>query len=207
MKSNPRRLGLAAMQAIARSHGGECLSFDYLNTQQKFKWRCQKGHVWEAPGNRVRLGSWCAECVHDSLRLGMEKMHELAHLHGGECLSSEYLHVKAYLLWRCAEGHEWFATPANIRKGNWCRECARQRQREQRLQLLKDTAKTRGGKCLADEYKAGIVKVPWQCHRGHTWMATPQQILHGSWCPECYWLSLCLHDEARKKYLLKPDKK
>ena len=195
------------MQAVARSHGGECISSDYCNVKQKLMWRCQKGHVWQAPGHRVRLGSWCPECVHDRLRLGIDKMRELAHLHGGECLSSEYLHVHAYLQWRCAKGHEWYATPMNIQRGRWCRECAKQQQREQRLQLLKDTAKARGGACLSDEYKLNTVKLLWQCRLGHTWNATPEMILKGSWCPECYWLSLCLRDEAREKYLPKPDKK
>ena len=39
---------IAAMQLMAQEHGGDCLSTFYVNNNTKLRWRCAKGHEWEA---------------------------------------------------------------------------------------------------------------------------------------------------------------
>jgi nucleoside-diphosphate-sugar epimerase len=51
-------------------------------------------------------------------------MQELANSRGGQCLSTEYVDTKSKLKWKCAFGHEWEATPALLKAGHWCPECA-----------------------------------------------------------------------------------
>lgn len=41
----------------------------------------------------------------------------------GRCLSPEYVNTKTKMLWECIEGHQWEATPNNVRKGTWCPIC------------------------------------------------------------------------------------
>jgi hypothetical protein len=193
------RHDLAHLQEVARQRGGECLGTEYRDVTQYMHWRCAHGHVWEAQVSRILIGHWCPECVHESLRLGIGAMRELARSRGGECLSEVYHNAATKLLWRCAEGHEWWATPSNMQR-RWCAVCAKAAQRAARLQYLKEVAQARGGDCLSDEY-IPRKKLLWQCKLGHVWPATSETILQGSWCPECYHLSQCLHDEAREKYL------
>ena len=58
------RRSLEEMQAIARSRGGECLSRSYVNLRTKLRWRCAKGHEWEATGGNVKAQeSWCPRCA------------------------------------------------------------------------------------------------------------------------------------------------
>ncbi len=54
---------------------------------------------------------------------------------------------------------------------------------------MKQAAKFRGGFCLSDDMVKGdmFTKLTWQCHKGHTFKATPYSILFGGfWCPECF---------------------
>lgn len=50
-------------------------------------------------------------------------MREWAAAHGGECLSNEYVNAKTKLLWRCSCGHEFWAMPTNVQRGEWCPKC------------------------------------------------------------------------------------
>lgn len=54
---------LAAIRAIARGHGGECLSPTYHSTQTKMRFRCAEGHEWEATPASIKTGRWCRECA------------------------------------------------------------------------------------------------------------------------------------------------
>ncbi|WP_373322126.1 zinc-ribbon domain-containing protein [Paraburkholderia adhaesiva] len=42
---------------------GECLSERYVNNETKLRWRCAKGHEWEAVPASVIKGSWCPQCA------------------------------------------------------------------------------------------------------------------------------------------------
>ena len=54
--------GLAIMQELAHSRGGECLSTEYINGKSKYRWRCADGHEWEASAQKVRTETWCPIC-------------------------------------------------------------------------------------------------------------------------------------------------
>jgi hypothetical protein len=58
-----QRLGIEAMQAMARERGGRCLSEQYVNTRQRLQWECGHGHVWWTAAQGVRRGSWCPSCA------------------------------------------------------------------------------------------------------------------------------------------------
>ncbi len=58
-----RRLGIGKMQKVAKEMGGECLSKIYINNCTKLKWKCKKGHIWEAVyENVISKGTWCPKC-------------------------------------------------------------------------------------------------------------------------------------------------
>lgn len=61
----PERLRLA--QESAKARGGECLSPEYVGSDILLKWRCDKGHIWRAPFNKVvHQKSWCRVCFRAS---------------------------------------------------------------------------------------------------------------------------------------------
>lgn len=118
---------LEDMQAMAAKRGGKCLSTEYVNSTTKLLWECKNGHQWETVQSNVQQGRWCMECARkeaaDKLRSSIEDMQIFAAKRGGECLSTKYVNAGTHLLWKCAEGHKWNASPGNILSGHWCPVC------------------------------------------------------------------------------------
>ena len=58
------KLGIEAMQLIAKSHGGKCLSKSYgKNQKDPLEWQCKNGHTFfQTPKNVKHSNSWCKEC-------------------------------------------------------------------------------------------------------------------------------------------------
>ena len=113
-------------------------------------------------------------------------MQSIAREHGGKCLSKEFIDLYAPLEWMCAKGHTWDAPYYIMRQGGWCRQCAIHKEKEERLEELREVAKERGGKCLSSIYINSWTKLQWQCKEKHVWEAKPNNIIHRhSWCPYC----------------------
>jgi hypothetical protein len=128
-------------------------------------------------------------------------MRAMAQERGGECLSEKYADTRSKLRWRCGRcGHEWEATPSNIRRGNWCPgECLRARReislargrtkpRAPRYSIadMKRLAADRGGRCLSPAYVDAHTPLKWRCGEcGREWMAAPSDVKKGTWCAVC----------------------
>jgi len=175
-------LTIEEMQGIAKAQGGECLSNEYINNITKLKWRCSKGHVWKAVPSSIKAGTWCPYCA-GNIPLTMEEMHKIANARGGECLSKEYLSAHKKLRWRCSEGHEWEATPRNVKRSTWCPHCAGIIPLT--MEEMQGIAEAQGGECLSEEYVNANTKLRWKCKEGHEWEALPSSIKTGTWCPYC----------------------
>jgi hypothetical protein len=122
------RLTLEVAQSEALKHGGLCLSENYVNIKTPLQWRCEKGHEWKNSLNGVRnQRQWCPYCA-GKAKLTIELMQTIADLRGGKCLSDVYVNGSTKLKWCCAHGHQWLATPDNVKnRGSWCPICARSR--------------------------------------------------------------------------------
>lgn len=115
--------------------------------------------------------------------LTINDMHALAQLHGGKCLSKNYIDNKTKLKWECSEGHRWETRPDIIRRGSWCKICKNKeaaKKRKLSIEEMRCVAKDRGGKCLSKVYTDAHSKLEWECKHGHRWKATPNNIKNGS---------------------------
>lgn len=173
-------LSIETMQEIARSKGGECLSSQYFGAHIKLRWRCAKGHEWDAKPNYIKnLGTWCPFCAGKARRT-IEEMKEIAIQRGGECLSENYVNAFTKLRWRCAKGHEWKAAAAYVKNRNsWCPTCSPDvvaSKLSLGLEEMHELAKIRGGECLSKDYPRGRnEKIRWRCQDGHEWNPLPPQ--------------------------------
>lgn len=116
---------LLELQKIAAFRGGRLLSTEYLGIENKHHWQCAKGHTWWSQAHSVKNGgNWCQACT-GKAPFTIESLQDFASNKGGEFLSKKYMGARRNHLWRCAEGHEWFAVPANVMKenGTWCPVC------------------------------------------------------------------------------------
>ncbi|CAJ0630582.1 3469_t:CDS:2 [Entrophospora sp. SA101] len=195
------RLSLTEACEIAKKHGGECLSSEYKNNRIHMLWRCSNNHIWSAPLLNIKYrNDWCSKCKTEN-KLKFAK--ELAHKKGGECLSTEYYNNITPMLWSCAKGHQWRARFHNIRDGTWCPICLG---RNRTIRDMQTFARAKNGDCISDEYYNTHTKLEWRCNKGHTWMAQPNNIIQGRWCPYCPYKLENLCREIVTKYLGPPSK-
>jgi hypothetical protein len=121
------KLLIKEMDQIATKRNGVCLSVAYINSKHKLRWRCAKGHEWDAAPDMVKQGTWCEICSKKESgkkrRLKIEEMHSIAKERRGRCLSKEYVNNRTLLLWECSSGHTWMANANNIKSGTWCPRC------------------------------------------------------------------------------------
>lgn len=55
-------LGMEAMNGLAQTHGGKCLSVDYFSVKTKMCWQCKNGHIFESTPDNINQGRWCPYC-------------------------------------------------------------------------------------------------------------------------------------------------
>jgi hypothetical protein len=198
--------GLERLQRSAAAHGGRLLADAYVGIGENYAWECREGHRWRARGNRVIEGSWCAVCAarrHGEQQrdpAGLKRLKEVASSRGGECLSQSYLGRERKYQFRCARGHEWDAHGHLVLRGSWCMECANQAKRLT-IDQMHDVARERGGRCLSETYVNSKTLLDWECHVGHVWSATPDNVIHrGAWCPNCFRLKITKKPHLRRRY-------
>ena len=115
-------------------------------------------------------------------------MQKLATRRGGKCLSKRYINTDTKLKWQCAKNHTWENTPYHIKTGQWCPTCSHINTANKLRSDIKEMSKLaarRKGKCLSKKYINTGTKLRWQCAKKHEWLATPDSIKRGSWCPKC----------------------
>lgn len=185
-----RAAPLAALQKEAAAAGITCLDTEWLGIQHQYQFRCDEGHEW----SRRLVGSWkgrgcpvCARAASNLKRCKQENLHKLqniALMHGGVCLSTEYSGANQKYAFRCAAGHEWSTHRSVLFSGSWCKRC-HFNSRMLGLEHAHEAAKARGGRCLSDQYVNSLSKLTWVCHRGHEWQAPLSAIRVGKWCKQC----------------------
>ena len=183
-----KKITIEEMQNIAQGRDGKCLSKRYVNGREKLQWECSKGHQWRTTSDRIRQGTWCPKCA-GRQKLTIKEMQEVAKSRGGKCLSKRMVNSDSHLKWECAKGHQWTASPNNVKSKSWCPKCAG-KSRGEKLKIglseMQRMAKSRGGKCLSKKYVDANSKLRWQCSEGHIWSTTGSSIKNGkSWCPKC----------------------
>lgn len=182
---------LQKLKVLAAGKGGECLSTMYINGLTNMDWKCKLGHVWSARASHVMHGSWCPKCSIE--KRGLKKLNKdhnfstlqkIALAKGGLCLSTEYKGIHEKLEWQCKNGHIWMTMPATIKKGSWCSVCCGKRIQKP-FEFFSNLAKDRKGLLLTPNYLGVQKNHKWQCEKGHTWLASPENIRAGAWCHYC----------------------
>lgn len=92
------------------------------NIQIKTLWSCGD-HVWETSYNVIQRGSGCPYCAANA-RKTIEDYHSLADELGITfCDNTIPRKSSQNCNWQCANGHDWYASYANVRYGFGCPHC------------------------------------------------------------------------------------
>lgn len=186
--SMAKKLTIQHAIEIARQKSGECVSTAYQNARAEMSWRCEFGHVWNAPYDRIKAGKWCPTCAGKSKTI--EDCRRAAERKGGACLSRKYVNGNTKLKWQCGDGHVWYARPRHILSGpSWCPICVGRVQDEHshalKLDKMRHLAIERGGELLTSKYTSAKTKMEWRCSAGHLFSATWNNVSKGTWCAQC----------------------
>ncbi len=192
------------LHAKAAEKGGSCLSPNYSGVDHKYRFRCAKGHEWDATFySVVRRGQWCARCSGRKVvpEEQLEIARSLASQKGGECLTDQYMGSQSQMTWRCANGHEWQGTYSNIvNRGKWCPWCAGNKV-DSATQLVRaqQVSQSHGGELLTPAYTGNKVPMRWRCSEGHEWNASFGTVVgRGAWCGRCRGSQREAHEQLAK---------
>ena len=61
-----KKNGIEYLNNLARKNNGICLSTSYQTVNNKYKWKCQNGHIWLAIAKHISNGTWCPICNKES---------------------------------------------------------------------------------------------------------------------------------------------
>ena len=118
-----KRYNIEDMNNIAILNDGVCVSKIYSGWKNKLKWKCNKGHIWEASPNSIKNISKCPVC--SGKKLTIEDIKIIAKNKNGKLLSKEYKNMNTKMIWKCNKEHIWKTTPARVKLQNhWCPICA-----------------------------------------------------------------------------------
>ena len=186
-----------AMLQLSQAAGVTCLDAKWLGVRHHYRFRCQQGHEWQRTGDQQQRRAECPKCSLAAMGLAQRKpenllrLQEMAHAHGGICLTTEYQGMAGKYAFRCAAGHEWQARPQAIYAGGWCRRCGGggplkvASRAAARLARLQQCAQDKGGQCLSGEYLGAAAHHRFRCAKGHEWEARGIYIGAGAWCQLC----------------------
>lgn len=133
---------LKKAQEYAASHGGTCLSTEYITEHKKvtLEWKCSNAehNSWFGTvDNVIHKKTWCAKCAflkqneNKKDKQGLQKCQEYAVSRGGKCLSVEYINQNTNLEFKCSNPNHnsWFALPKIVSRGTWCSLCSREKKK------------------------------------------------------------------------------
>lgn len=93
-------------------------------------------------------------------KITIETLKELAISRGGKCLSTEYINSQTPVEWECKKGHKWFAKPAKVKFGTWCKDCAGSNKKT--IEEMHKLAGKYNAICLSETYLNNHSPLKWK---------------------------------------------
>lgn len=159
----------------------------YVNGTTSIKHRCSKGHEFDATPASVKSGLRCLDCAALTPK-GYDEWLEKDDR--GIIALQPFNGNRENIKHRCLKGHEWPATPHNIKKGTGCPDCAIKKRSEKRkftnAEYVKQVAEINSDISVIGTYVSNQIPITHGCLScGHKWEAQPNNIKNGTGCPDC----------------------
>lgn len=179
--------------AIAREAYGWDPTQVFAGSAKVLEWICALGHTWKArPNSRTTHGTGCPMCSGSVPIIGETDLATTHPLLAREAIEWEPTTVTAgsnkKLQWVCSLGHTYESRVASRVKGSGCPYCAN------KLVLVgfndlkskfPDVAMDADGWDPAALVSGSHRYLPWQCSKGHKWIAQVNSRTQGRGCPSC----------------------
>lgn len=159
----------------------------YIGNNVKILHRCKvDDYEWMVLPSSLLYGKGCPVCSKKKKRSHEEYIIEVEKINPSIEVVGRFTKTKTKILHRCKiDGHEWYATPANILNGCGCPVCGGSMKKthdEYVIEVVEVNPKIE----VIGEYINGQTKILHRCKiDGHEWTARPSAILMGNGCPMC----------------------
>ena len=197
-KGDYHKLDLEHIKQFVKKNyiNSEVLSKEYINSKNKLRFRCEKGHEFESIFPSIRKGHWCPECAiiknSNKLKLNLtEVRNNILKWHpGSKLLSHKYTNNQTKLHLICENNHEFKQCYSDIQQGGWCMKCAINKRADNcRLTFLEVKNNIiewhPESIILFDKYVSAHNKLKIQCKNGHIFNQSYNNIQQGRWCKYC----------------------
>ena len=145
----------------------------------KKKWRCEFGHIWQAPISGRTNGNGCPVCSGRAVEVGfndlLSKSPELAIEAHGWDPNTVTRASSQRKEWKCNLGHIWTSTPADRAAGYGCPFCSGNKVLagfNDLLFVFPEIAAQAKGWDPSKISSGSNRKLKWECGLGHEWVAS-----------------------------------
>ncbi len=164
-------------------------------SNKKLKWKCKKGHIWEASVYSIALvGNGCSVCSGHKVLSGFNDLstthpHLVEEIVSGDPTTVSSGSEKKFI-WRCEVGHTFESMViARVKStGSGCPFCSGVKilQGFNDLATLNPQLASEADHWDPKTVMAGThTKKKWKCALGHKWLASVASRNSGSGCPQC----------------------
>lgn len=145
-------------------------------------------HKWSTRPRDLKSGYGCPKCARNIKKLThTEQAEAINKVNPNIEILEEITGSHKKVLCRCKIcGHEWGATPSNLKKGTGCPACAKMPRKMTHAEHVAAITKINPNIEALEEIKGDKVKTLFRCKVcGHEWSATPSGLKQGHGCPAC----------------------
>lgn len=164
----------------------------YVNANTPIHHRCLIHNIeWSAYPASILRGCGCVICGVERSSKNSTKTHE-QYIEELESINPNIVPLGKYngaitpIMHKCLiDGYEWMATPANLLFGKGCPKCAGNVKKTHE-EYVGEVALINPNIDVIGQYSGANTLILHKCKLdGNTWMARPDDILHGKGCPKC----------------------
>jgi len=176
---------LSYVKNYFRQENYTLLSDVYINSRQKLKYRCEKGHLGHTTFSGFVQGIRCKKCsVESSRKYNIAGIRDLFEKEGYVLLSKVYFNGEQKLKFVCPNGHTHEITLNSWLKGHRCSKCYG----NNRLNFydIKNIIESEGYILLSTDYQNAMSPIKLKCPVGHVFSTTWSNWKLGKRCKKCF---------------------
>ena len=181
-------------EIAAQAYGWDPTSVKPMS-HKKVKWKCMKGHIWEAAISSRSVGVGCPVCSNQMVQSGFNDLAttnpEIAKEADGWDPTTVVAGSGKKHWWRCPSGHRYQAGPNGRTRPldpTGCPYCSSNKVLKgfnDLATLFPEIASEAQGVDVHQIAPNSSKKIKWKCEVGHEWSATPNNRVNGTGCPSC----------------------
>lgn len=183
----PAKFTYEFVKHYIESNGYTLLSKEYVNQNQKLRFKCDKGHSYETRFSYFRNGNRCPICS-GNVKLSIDEVRRRLSAYGYKLCSDFYENNLTKLKVKCPKGHIYETTWGNFSNKHRCPECAKllvANSKKLSYDEVKSRIEEKGFELLSEVYEKSSLPLKVKCKNGHIIYLSYNKINNGRGCKIC----------------------